>query len=73
MAKLVMRASYYLCVLCAVLALITRILASVGSVAAAFVGRALPIGYHAFMDGVFLFLALVLASASVVFIDKHSL
>jgi hypothetical protein len=73
MAKLVLRASYALCLLCAVLALITRILASVGGTSAFFAGRALPIGYHSFMDGVLLFFMVTLASASVVFVEKRSL
>ncbi|MFZ3380761.1 MAG: hypothetical protein WA823_11690 [Candidatus Acidiferrales bacterium] len=72
MAKLVMRISYALCLLCAVLALITRVMATFASTAELFAGRALPIGYHSFMDGVLLFFMVTLASAGVVFVDKRS-
>lgn len=72
MAKLVMRASYALCLLCAVLAVISRVLALFGSTSALFVGRALPIGYHSFMDGVLLFFMVTLASAGVAIIEKRS-
>ena len=71
MAKQVMRLSYALCLLCAALALVTRILASFGASSALFTGRALPIGYHSFMDGVLLFFMVTLASAGVAFIDKR--
>ncbi len=71
MAKLVMRICYLLCMLCALLAVITRILSAFGSTAVLFSSRALPIGYHSFMDGVLLFFMLTLASASVEFIDKR--
>jgi hypothetical protein len=54
-----------------VLAVVTRLLASVGSVSSLFAGRSLPVGYHAFMDGTVLFCLLTVASASVEFIDKR--
>jgi hypothetical protein len=54
------------------LAVITRFLATVGGTATLFAGRALPIGYHSFMDGVLLFFMLTLVSASVEFVDKRS-
>jgi hypothetical protein len=71
MANLFMRGSWMLCLLNGMLAVITRVLASVGSVSAVFAGKSLPIGYHAFMDGALLFFMLTLASASVEFIDKR--
>jgi hypothetical protein len=70
--KLIMRVSLMLCVLCALLALITRFMATVGGTSALFSGRALPIGYHSFMDGVLLFFMLTVASASVEFVDNRS-
>ncbi len=72
MAKLTMRICYLLCLLCGLLAVITRFLATVGGTATLFAGRALPIGYHSFMDGVLLFFMLTLVSASVEFVDKRS-
>jgi hypothetical protein len=72
MAKLVMRISYLLCLLCALLALLTRFMATFAGTAAFFTGRTLPIGYHSFMDGVLLFFMVTLASAGVVFVDKRS-
>jgi hypothetical protein len=71
MVKLFMRGSWMLCLLNGMLAVVTRLLASVGSVSALFSGRSLPIGYHAFMDGALLFFMLTVASASVEFIDKR--
>jgi hypothetical protein len=71
MAKLFMRGCWMLCLLNGMLAVITRVLASVGSVASVFAGKSLPIGYHAFMDGALLFFMLTVASASVAFVDKR--
>jgi|HubBroStandDraft_5_1064220.scaffolds.fasta_scaffold27179_3 hypothetical protein len=72
MAKLVMRISYMLCLLCGVVALIMRILNAINGNTLLFAGRALPIGYHSFMDGVLLFFTITLASAAVAFIDQRS-
>lgn len=72
MSKLVMRISYWLCLLCGTLAVITRLLAALGSTSTLLTGRALPIGYHSFMDGVLLFFMLTVASASVTFAEKRS-
>jgi hypothetical protein len=72
MAKLIMRISYLLCLLCAVLALGARTVATFVGTSTLFSGRALPIGYHTFLDGVLLFFMLTLASASVAFVDKRS-
>jgi hypothetical protein len=70
-AKLVMRISYTLCVICVLLALIIRILAVFGSTTTLFSSRALPIGYHSFVDGVWIFSLLTLSSASVEFINRR--
>ena len=72
MAKLIMRISYMLCVLCGVLALGARIVATFVGTSTLFSGHVLPIGYHSFMDGVLLFFMLTLASASVEFVDKRT-
>jgi uncharacterized membrane protein len=72
MAKLIMRVSYLLCLLCGVVALVMRIVAAFSGTALFFAGRTLPIGYHSFMDGVLLFFTLTLASAAVAFIDQRS-
>jgi hypothetical protein len=72
MVKQIMRLSYWLCLLSAGLALITRLLATIGTTAALFSGRTLPIGYHTFMDGVLLFFVLTIASASVAFTESRS-
>jgi hypothetical protein len=66
-----MRISFLLCLISVICALITRILAAVGSSAMFFSSRALPIGYHSFVDGVIIFFMLTLASASVAFIEKR--
>jgi hypothetical protein len=72
MTKQVMRVSYVLCLVSAVLALLTRVMASFSPTAMLFTGRALPIGYHTFMDGVLLFFMVTLASAGVAFVDKRT-
>jgi phosphate starvation-inducible membrane PsiE len=56
MEKHIMRVSYGLCLLCAVLALITRGLIALKMPAQIFTrGGNYAIGYHAFVDGVLLF------------------
>jgi hypothetical protein len=71
MEKHVIRLSYMLCLLCAVLAILTRLLNAFGLPAALFIDRANPIGYHSFLDGVFLFFILTVASASFAWFKKH--
>jgi hypothetical protein len=66
-----MRISYLLCVVSVICALITRVLAAVGASAMFFSSRALPIGYHSFVDGVLIFFMLTVASAGVAFIEKR--
>ena len=71
MAKLVMRISFLLCLVCGVLAVICRIAAAFNPNALILSGHSLPIGYHSFMDGVLLFFMLTLASGAVAFIEKQ--
>jgi hypothetical protein len=63
MEKQIMRLSYWLCLLCAVLALITRCLIALNFPATLFLGRPGAIGYHAFVDGVTLFFMTTVATA----------
>jgi hypothetical protein len=72
MEKLVMRLSYYLCLLCAVLAIVARCLEALSVSAKLFAGRGNAIGYHAFMDGVILFFMLCVATACSAWVKKES-
>ncbi|MGA8143737.1 MAG: hypothetical protein WB987_07605 [Candidatus Acidiferrales bacterium] len=71
MEKHIMRLSYGLCLLCAVLALITRCLAALNMPASIFEGRIGSIGYHSFMDGVILFFMTSLTTAAYVWVKKQ--
>jgi hypothetical protein len=72
MEKHIMRVSYGLCLLCAVLALITRCLIALKMPAQIFAsGGNYAIGYHAFIDGVFLFFMTSLTTAAYVWVKKQ--
>jgi hypothetical protein len=72
MEKHIMRVSYGLCLLCAVLALITRGLIALKMPAQIFTrGGNYAIGYHAFVDGVLLFFMTSLTTAAYVWVKKH--
>jgi hypothetical protein len=72
MEKHIMRLSYGLCLLSAVLALITRCLMALSIPAQIFTRSAnSAIGYHAFVDGVFLFCMTSLTTAAYVWVKKQ--
>ena len=71
MEKHIMRVSYGLCLLCAVLALITRCLAALNTPALIFTRSGnYAIGYHAFVDGVLLFFMTSLTTAAYIWVKK---
>ncbi len=72
MVKQVLRVNFALCMLCGVLAIVTRLANALGFYNTLFIGRPNPIGYHSFMDGVLLFFMLTVATASYLFADKRS-
>ena len=72
MEKLVMRLSYWLCLLCAVLAIVTRCLEALNVSATLFAGRPSAIGYHSFMDGVILFFMICVATACSAWVKRES-
>ena len=72
MEKLVMRLSYWLCLLCALLALITRGLAALNLPSVAFPGGgANSVSYHSFVDGVILFFLTGATTAAWVWVKKQ--
>lgn len=71
MEKHIMRLSYGLCLLCAVLALIMRRLTAFNLPAIMFAGNAGAISYHAFMDGVILLFMTTLATAAYIITKKQ--
>jgi hypothetical protein len=72
MEKLVMRLSYWLCLLCAVLALISRSLAALNLPSVAFVSSGVSaVSYHSFVDGVILFFMTSLATAAWVWVKQQ--
>jgi uncharacterized membrane protein YecN with MAPEG domain len=70
MEKLFIRLSFWLCFLCAVLAIITRVMNAWGLPASFFEGRANPIGYHSFMDGVLLFTMTSITAACLAYANR---
>ncbi|MGH9744677.1 MAG: hypothetical protein ACRD59_01030 [Candidatus Acidiferrales bacterium] len=72
MEKQIMRLSYGLCLLCAVLAVVTRCLQALNLYAALFAGRPYSIGYHSFLDGAILFFMTTVATACFVWVKKES-
>jgi len=71
MEKLLGRLSIWLCCLCAVLAIITRVMTAFGLPAAIFQSRMNPIDYHTFMDGVLLFTMLSLVAACFSYVNRN--
>jgi hypothetical protein len=71
MEKHILRLSYGLCLLCAVLALITRFLTALNLPAIMFAGNMGAISYHAFMDGVILFFMTTLSTAAYIWAKKQ--
>jgi hypothetical protein len=71
MEKHVMRLSYGLCLLCAVLALVARTLAALGLPSTIFPGSPTGVGYHGFMDGVILFFMTTVATACFAWAKKN--
>jgi hypothetical protein len=72
MEKHIMRLSYGLCMLCAALALITRVLSALNMPAVLFRSSGLSaVSYHSFMDGVLLFFMTSLTSAAYVWVKKQ--
>jgi len=72
MEKHVMRVSYILCLVCAVLALVTRGLSALNLPAVIFANSGLgSVTYHAFLDGVLLFFMTSLTTASYVWVKKQ--
>jgi len=72
MEKLLARLSYWLCFLCAALAIITRLLNAWGAPASLLQGRNNPIGYHSFMDGVLLFTMTSITAACFAYFSRKS-
>lgn len=72
MEKHVMRISAGLCLLCAGLALITRILSAFNVPSVLFAGSGISaVSYHSFMDGVMLFFMTSLTTAAYVWVKKQ--
>lgn len=72
MEKHVMRLSYGLCLLCAGLALITRILSALSVPAVIFPASGMSaVSYHSFMDGVILFFMTSVTTAAYVWVKKQ--
>jgi len=71
MEKLVSRLSFWLCCLCAVLAIITRFLNALGRPDTILQNGVNPIGYHSFMDGVLLFTMISLATAGFAYVKRN--
>lgn len=72
MEKLVMRLSYWLCLLCALLALITRGLAALNLPSMAFPSSGVnAVSYHSFVDGVVVFFMVGLTTAAWVWVKKQ--
>jgi hypothetical protein len=72
MEKYIMRASYGLCLLCAVLGLIARGLSALNVPAVLFKGSGMAaINYHAFIDGVIVFFMTSLTTAAHVWVKKQ--
>jgi hypothetical protein len=72
MEKLVMRLSYWLCLLCAALALITRGLAALNLPSVAFISSGISaISYHSFVDGVILFFMTGVTTAAYVWVKQQ--
>ena len=72
MEKYIMRVSYGLCLLSAVLALITRVLSALNVSAVLFKGSGIAaISYHAFVDGVIMFFMTSLTTAAHVWVKKQ--
>jgi hypothetical protein len=70
MEKLLGRMSFWLCFLCAVLAIITRFLNVWGLTDSFFHGRNNPIGYRSFMDGVMLFTMTSITAACFAYFNR---
>lgn len=72
MEKHIMRLSYALCLLCAALALITRVLSALNLPAVIFAGSGMSaVSYHSFMDGVILFFMTSVTIAAYVWVKKQ--
>ena len=72
MEKHIMRVSYGLCLLSAVLALITRVLSALNVPSVIFPGSGMSaVSYHSFMDGVILFFMTSLTTAAYVWVKKQ--
>ncbi len=72
MEKHVMRLSYGLCLLCAVLALIARVLAAFSLPSQIFPGNPYGVSYHSFMDGVILFFMTSVATACFAWVKRNT-
>jgi uncharacterized membrane protein YecN with MAPEG domain len=71
MEKHLSRLSIWLCCLCAVLAIISRVLDAWGLPNSFLPGRFNPIGYHSFMDGVLLFTMISITSACFAYVKRN--
>jgi hypothetical protein len=72
MEKHIMRVSYGLCLLCAVLALVTRTLSALGVPAVIFPDSGISaVSYHSFVDGVILFFMTTVSTAAYVWVKKQ--
>jgi len=71
MEKHVIKWSYWLGVVCAVVALVTRALNVLGIPANLVAGRGNPIAYRSFFDGALLFFVTAIATASYAWFKLH--
>ena len=72
MEKHIMRLSYGLCLLCAALALITRVLSALTVPALIFPSSGMSaVSYHSFVDGVMLFFMTSVTTAAYVWVKKQ--
>ena len=63
LVKQIARVTYWLAILCLVLALVSRLINALGYEAIHFTTRGHPVDYHSFLDGALLFLFASMASS----------
>ncbi|MGA8224392.1 MAG: hypothetical protein WB780_22290 [Candidatus Acidiferrales bacterium] len=71
MEKILSRLSFWLCCVCAVFAIISRVLNAWGLPSSFLLERVNPIGYHSFMDGVLLFTMISIATACFAYVKRN--
>lgn len=71
MEKQIILWSYWLGVVCVVVALVTRALNVLGVLGTLIAGRGAPIGYRSFFDGALLFFLAAIATSSYAWFKSH--